>query len=152
MKRVIIESPFSAKKQDGSWDAEAVEKNLEYVRACMADCFKQGESPFASHALYTQPGVLNDQIPEDRKLGMEGGFAWNEVADYTVVYVDRGFSQGMKDGILNAIKAQRPIEVRSLYNDQDAVNSILWYIHEQRMAPALKAKQEAMRILWQPIT
>lgn len=47
---VIIESPY----------AGDVDRNLEYLRAAMRDCLKRGEAPFASHALYTQPGVLDD--------------------------------------------------------------------------------------------
>lgn len=47
MKRVVIESPF----------AGDVELNLRYLRACMHHCLKSGEAPYASHALYTQPGV-----------------------------------------------------------------------------------------------
>lgn len=114
MKLVIIESPFAARKADGSWDAEGVEENLRYLRAAMRDCLLQGEAPYASHALYTQPGVLNDQVPDERKLGMESGFAWNERADYTVLYIDRGLSSGMKAGITNAVKAGRKILVRTL--------------------------------------
>lgn len=114
MKLVIIESPFAARKPDGSWDAEGVEENLRYLRAAMHDCLKRGEAPYASHALYTQPGVLNDQIPEERTLGINAGFAWNERADVSVLYIDRGLSSGMKLGIENANKANRPIEIRSL--------------------------------------
>jgi hypothetical protein len=111
---VIIESPFAARKLDGSWDPEGVEENLRYVRAAMHCCLKRGEAPYASHALYTQPGVLNDQDPEERTLGIESGFAWNTRADTSIFFVDRGISSGMKLGIKNAIEHGRPIEVRCL--------------------------------------
>jgi hypothetical protein len=111
---VIIESPFAARKPDGSWDPAGVEENLRYVRAAMRCCLKQGEAPYASHALYTQPGVLDDQVPEERTLGIESGFAWNSAARASIFFVDRGISSGMKLGIKNAIEAGRPIEVRSL--------------------------------------
>lgn len=114
MRLVIVESPYAARKPDGSWDPEGVEENLRYLRAAMRDCLLRGEAPYASHGLYTQPGVLNDQVPEERKLGMSGGFAWNNKADASVLYIDRGTSSGMKEGILNAVKAGRPIEVRQL--------------------------------------
>lgn len=89
MRRVIIESPY----------AGDVERNLRYLRACMADCLARGEAPFASHGLYTQPGVLDDTKPEERKLGIEAGFAWRGAADATVVYTDLGGSRGMDLGI-----------------------------------------------------
>ena len=103
-KLVYLESPF----------AGDVEKNLEYCRAAMADCLKRGEAPFASHALYTQPGVLNDEVPGERLLGIESGFAWGAFADRTVVYVDRGVSRGMVEGILDAQAHGRPVEFRRL--------------------------------------
>ncbi len=56
MRRVIIESPFAAS------NGYSVEENLAYLRAAMRDCLKRGEAPFASHGLYTQPGVLDDDV------------------------------------------------------------------------------------------
>lgn len=104
MKKVIIESPF----------AGDIEKNLAYVRACMKDCLQRGEAPFASHALYTQPGVLDDTIPEERKKGMTAGFIWGNAADYVVVYADLGVSKGMLHGIEVASERGARIEVRYL--------------------------------------
>lgn len=104
MIRVLVESPF----------AGDVEENIRYARKCMADCFQRGEAPFASHLLYTQPGILNDAIPEERRLGIDAGLIWGSMADKTVVYVDRGISSGMKYGIANAEAAGRPIEYRTV--------------------------------------
>lgn len=114
LRLVIIESPYAAKKPDGTWDAEGVEENLRYLRACMHDCIQQGEAPYASHALYTQPGVLNDQIPGERELGIRSGFAWNRQAEASIFYVDRGLSSGMIQGIKNAVEDNRLIEIRAL--------------------------------------
>jgi hypothetical protein len=100
----VIESPF----------AGDVETNLRYLRACMADCLRRGEAPFASHALYTQPGVLDDDNPDERDLGIAAGFAWRVVADATVVYMDRGVSRGMQEGIAHAKIAERVVEYRHL--------------------------------------
>lgn len=102
---VNIESPF----------AGDTERNTEYARACMADCLKRGEAPLASHLLYTQPGILKDDLPEERALGMQAGFAWNRQAHKTVVYVDLGITDGMKKGIEAAELDGRPIEMRRLW-------------------------------------
>lgn len=109
MKLVILESPY----------AGDIDKNTRYARKCMADCFKKGEAPYASHLLYTQPHVLNDLIPEERKLGIEAGLLWGEKAEKTVVYCDLGMSTGMKMGIERAEKANRPIEYRYLGENWD---------------------------------
>jgi hypothetical protein len=104
MIRVNIESPYAGE----------IERNIEYARACMADCLRRGEAPIASHLLYTQPGILIDDIPEERALGMKAGFEWNKQAHMTVVYVDYGITEGMEKGIADAALAGRPVEIRSL--------------------------------------
>jgi hypothetical protein len=101
---VILESPYSGD----------VEANLAYARACLRDSLKRGEAPIASHLLYTQPGVLSDALPEERDLGIRAGLLWGTFAQKTVVYTDRGISEGMKLGIAAAQTEGRAIEYRSL--------------------------------------
>ncbi len=109
MRLVILESPY------GSDDPAEVAANVVYAHACLHDCLVvHGEAPFASHLLYTQPGVLNDRQSADRRLGIEAGLAWGAEADATVVYTDRGISEGMRQGIERAIEENRPVEYRSL--------------------------------------
>lgn len=102
---VILESPY----------AGDVEANLTYLRACMRDCLLRGEAPFASHGLYTQPGVLRDDVPEERGHGIAAGFVWRALCRKTVVYTDRGISDGMKAGIEHAKKMTwHTVEYREL--------------------------------------
>ena len=104
MRRVVVESPFS-----GDVDA-----NLSYVRACMRDCLLRGEAPFASHALYTQPGILDDEVEVERIHGINAGHAWMHGAQAVVVYIDRGVSRGMEQGINSAKINGVPVEYRTL--------------------------------------
>lgn len=104
MKLVIVESPF----------AGDVERNVEYARAAVHDSLARGEAPIASHLLYTQPGILRDEIPEERQWGIEAGLAWRRVAEGTVVYVDLGISRGMEFGIAAAREAGLSVEFRTL--------------------------------------
>jgi hypothetical protein len=115
MRRVVIESPFAALTPAG------VARNTRYVRACMRDSLLRGESPYASHALYTLPGVLRDEIPEDRERGMEAGWAWIAVADGNASYTDLGISDGMRRGIDLAKSQGRTIETRQLGPDWDTL-------------------------------
>lgn len=110
MIRVVIESPYAADTDEG------VQKNLTYLRACMNDCFKRSEAPFASHGLYTQKGVLDDRVPEERKLGIKAGFVWADLAERRVVYIDLGITDGMKKGIEHAEEIGQPVEYRRLYS------------------------------------
>jgi len=112
MELVIVESPYAGN----------IEANVEYARKAMSDCLKRGEAPFASHLLYTQPGVLRDEVQEDRNLGIAAGFCWAEVADKTVVYVDRGVSKGMIQGMINAQQKGRKIELRTIEQEGAQLN------------------------------
>ena len=103
---VVLESPFSGD----------VETNTRFARACMHDCLMRNEAPFASHLLYTQPGVLQDTVPRERELGINAGFIINARLDKTVVYTNLGISGGMQLGIDNAIACGRPVEYRMLEN------------------------------------
>lgn len=107
MRRVQVESPY----------AGDVERNLRYARAALRDCLLRGEAPFASHLLYTQDGVLDDGVPEDRALGIEAGLQWLRSVDLVVVYQDLGRSSGMNEGIDRARSLGVPVEFRSLGND-----------------------------------
>lgn len=109
MPRVIIESPY----------AGDIERNTKYVRACMRDCLLRNESPYASHAIYTQKGVLNDDNEDERTFGINAGFCWREVSCKTVVYTDCGISKGMKLGIQHASELGHPVEYRSLGKNWD---------------------------------
>lgn len=102
MRRVIIESPY----------AGDVERNTAYARRAMLDCLRRGEAPLASHLLYTQ--VLNDATYEDREQGIAAGWAWQDVADATVVYIDLGISDGMRRAIELAHEHGRPVEYREI--------------------------------------
>lgn len=104
MKLVILESPF----------AGDVDANIRYARWCVRDSLSRGEAPLASHLLYTQENILDDNIPKERQWGIDAGLAWGKAAELTVVYTDHGISRGMKYGIEAAKKANRPIEYRIL--------------------------------------
>jgi len=78
----------------------------------MFDSLQRGECPFASHLLYTQ--CLDDEDPEHRKLGMEAGFKWAQLAVGRIVYCDFGISKGMKEGLWQGRELGQTIEFRYL--------------------------------------
>ena len=101
---VVVESPY----------AGDVAKNVRYARACMRDSLLRGEYPFVMHLLYTQDGILDDDNPMERNLGIEAGLAWGRNASKTVVYTDLGITPGMEKGIQRAKEEEREIEYREL--------------------------------------
>lgn len=104
MKLVILESPF----------AGDVNRNIKYARACVRDSLSRGEAPIASHLLYTQDGILDDCIPDERNWGIDAGLAWRAVAQASVVYTDLGISKGMEYGIAAARASGVNVEFRKL--------------------------------------
>lgn len=103
----IIESPY----------AGDVERNIEYARLCVRDSLSQGEAPIASHLLYTQEGILDDDDPEERQMGIEAGLEWVKAAEAVVFYVDYGWSPGMLKSYDYIAKnfPEVPIEKRTIF-------------------------------------
>ena len=91
-----------------------VEANLAYARRCIRDCLRRGEAPIASHLVFTQPGILDDDVPAERALGIDAGLAWIAGADLMVVYTDRGLSPGMQEAMRVAERSGLPVELRSI--------------------------------------
>ena len=89
MKRVIIESPY----------AGDVRTHVAYAKLCVLDSLARGESPYASHLFFTQPGLLDDTDPGERLKGIRAGLAWGEVADLVAIYTDHGVTDGMRLGL-----------------------------------------------------
>jgi len=109
MKRVIIESPYAADTDEG------IDLNEAYGELAMHDCLvNYNESPYASHLLYTRRFVLRDHVPEDRKLGIEAGFYWRDVAEKSVFYQDLGMTDGMRQGLLDCDEKGKSWEIRRL--------------------------------------
>ena len=117
LRKVIVESPFKSTFE------RTQEQHQLYLRRCLEDCYRRGESPFASH-LYA-PEVLNDDIPEERTLGIESAWVWAYDADAIAVYCDLGVTPGMQHSINHYIEHDIPIERRTI--DWALVRAILEY-------------------------
>ena len=104
MTRVILESPY----------AGDVDRNVKYARMCVRDSLQRGEAPIASHLLYTQDGILKDDVPEERIWGIDAGLAWKPVAEKHVFYTDYGMSRGMEYAKSYDIEHKIPFEERKI--------------------------------------
>lgn len=102
MKRVILESPYRGNR----------ERHLKYLDRAMRHSLSLGESPLASHRLFTT--ALDDADEGERDLGMQAGWAWLIAAEAVVVYKDLGISDGMLEGLVRAEALGKPIEYRSI--------------------------------------
>jgi len=110
-KRVVIESPY----------AGDTERNLRYARACVVNSIRIGEAPILLHLLYAQHGILNDNDPEERMLGMMIGFHWGSFGDIVAVYMDLGITKEMELGIKRAEMLNQDIEYRLIPDWEDDI-------------------------------
>ena len=112
-KLIILESPYAADtlKQHNL--------NVKYARRCLKDSLDRGEFPFASHLLYTQKGVLNDKIPEEREKGILAGYAWMEHVQTVAFYMDHGISPGMAKALAMTVVLNKRIDYRYLNKKED---------------------------------
>jgi len=113
MIKVILESPYEGD----------IDKNVKYARECVRDSLRRGEAPIASHLLYTQEGILNDDVPHERQQGIDAGLAWKEVADLHVFYIDLGISPGMRYAMKYATDNKIPIDKRKIHFTGRGVDS-----------------------------
>ncbi len=115
---VLVESPFAGRCTPDCFDVYCAKRvgdgidNLLYAEALCRFVTMRGDAPFASHVFC--PQFLNDNISEERELGIQIGFTIGQHAQLTVVGCDRGLSGGVLGGIQDARKVQRPIEFVSL--------------------------------------
>lgn len=108
---VIIESPFSAPTQD------KIIRNVYYAMLAVRDSLGRSEAPYASHLFYTQ--MLDDEVPDERMLGIAAGLDIGKFATRTAVYLDLGVSRGMQYGVDAAMQAGRPVQGRYLFDSGD---------------------------------
>lgn len=97
---VLIESPFQGDK----------ENNKQYAREAMTDSISKGETPIVPHLMFTQ--VLNDDISEEREIGLTLAMSFHQIVDKIVAYTDKGVSEGMQRSISKAIKMNIDVEYR----------------------------------------
>lgn len=104
---ICIESPC---KPIGEF---SFDNNRQYLRNAMQVVFREGHIPIASHALYAFSGMLDDNNPTERALGIKAGFELAKRADEAWFFMDHGMSSGMKAAQKHWLKMQMPI--RMLY-------------------------------------
>ena len=123
--------------------AARTEKHRAYTAALMRWALLHGYAPFASHALYTLPGVLDDTIKEERRLGIEAGFAWHPFAQFAHIGTNFGLSPGMIEGLRRHLDAAREV----VFLERVQRNPDLFHVR-----PAARAHhaigEEGMLLVW----
>ncbi len=168
IKFCIVESPYAPfTKNDPDKAAVELARNEAYVNACMADAFARGETPFASHAIYTRfthgVKVLDDRNPAERRKGMQAGFdlaralslfaAWapthlnadeqlGQPSFVRAFYVDRGFTSGMFDAAIVAGQNKEDVEKRTLSGDWSRDNDHLYFVDHAGQLRSYVAKEK----------
>lgn len=115
-------------------DGFNTEEQMTYTRAAMHECLMNGEIPFASHLLYSQPNILNYEDNEDRELSQEINKRLIENFDKVVIYTSDNMinKKSSIERVMNgkkyfldndtnialnhAVKINKPIEIRNIDN------------------------------------
>lgn len=96
-KKIVLESPFKNESQSIFND------NYFYVNVCARKMMKESDiAPLFFHTLYTQ--FLNDDMADERDLGLYRSFEYHSDAEEKIYAIDRGISGGMILGAEDAIK------------------------------------------------
>jgi hypothetical protein len=104
--RCIVESPFAGE----------IETNVEYAASVISELIlNHNKAPMASHLLYTR--MLHDDDSQERLIGIDAGLEYGRHAEETIICVDRGISNGMKYGVINAEKSNRLFSFFTLSKD-----------------------------------
>jgi len=131
---VVVETPFApcdeeirlVSQSGNGWTENdsrlAIEaRNKKYLHACLLDCMRNGEAPYASHLFFTQ--FLDDTQPSERTAGMNAGMVWGEKASKCVIYGDCGITEGMRKGAAHYKTLGLIVEYRYLYGDMSHVEA-----------------------------
>lgn len=101
---VIIESPYGGD----------IRKNTLYAQCAMRDAILRGEAPYASHLLYPQPNILQEERLDERQLGITCGYAFWPGAACIAFYIDLGISPGMHKALERVNRLKVNFELRNL--------------------------------------
>lgn len=107
--RVILESPSE----------ERLEESVIYARRALKDSLDRGEAPFSSYLLYAQENDFLKEIGNKSMLNQ----VWTPVSIKTVVYMDYGLSDSMKENLKKAHKAGIPYEERYIGRNPEGVKN-----------------------------
>jgi hypothetical protein len=127
VKRVFVCSPYRGD----------VKRNVAIARAACHDVLRAGDAPFAPHVLY--PGLLDDDVPEQRAFGIGAGLAWLAVADEILVVGEP--TEGMRAEIAAAETLGIPIRRR-------AAPDVVRAARHVRVAHALRCRLVAVWADW----
>lgn len=108
MEPAIIETPYAGE----------VDRNILYARLVSRWAFHNGFAPFASHLLYTQPLILDDDVPSERELGINAGLEIGDLFNYSIFGLDFGMSKGMEYGRDRAREKGRKMIDLFLFEDE----------------------------------
>jgi len=123
--KVILETPFKNENKQIFID------NYLYTNAVARKLMKEDDvSSLFFHTFYTQ--FLNDNIPEERDLGLMSSFNYHSDADYKLYAIDRGLSHGMILGAKDAIEKDIPIQFYTVLPHNSDVSKMLSAINRTR--------------------
>jgi hypothetical protein len=126
-KRVSIETPTGGD----------FAKNQAYCKICMSEAMLiEDESPINFSLIYSQ--CLNDDDDIERNAIIKTTSAWQSVIDKKIFYIDRGLSNGMVLGYLDALRKGISVEFRTLSIENAFLDIVRNLNNKIQLAPELE--------------
>lgn len=130
--RTIIESPFMPTTEEIAKSVfsyeELVRQNIVYARLLLADSLEAGESPFASHLLYTQ---VWSEVRRDH--GIRAALEWFDATEQVVFGTDLGFSSGMGRAYTKAKDIGLITCERRIWPEDKTIQQVRKLLHEEHL-------------------
>ncbi len=137
---VVVESPYSGH----------VALNVHYALHCMRHSLERGEAPVLTHLLYTRVPT-GDHVPDgaanrviDRELGLVCARQLRKACGIMVLYLDEGFSPGMKRAEKEALHDDVTIHYR--YLPGWTATKAKWIAEAPEWDPARRAWLTSQRV------
>ena len=108
-KKIYVASRFA-----GDTRASVLANTKAAIRYCRS-VIEAGHMPVASHILYAASGMLKDNDPAERELGLLFGLALLGLCDEVWVFGD--ISPGMAKEIEEAKRLHKPVIYKELYKE-----------------------------------
>lgn len=123
---IYVGSPFRGENGDEQ------NRNVKYARECARAVALFGFVPWAPHL--HDPQFLQDNVPEERKLGLDNGKELMHRSDGCIFFLDRGTSDGMKGEISFSQRYDIPTVFAMLEGSTEALHHLVDLILEKRHA------------------
>lgn len=145
--KTFIDNNFLKSAISGTYEAKRVSietptggdfaKNQTYCKICLSEALLvEDESPINFALIYSQ--CLNDDDDIERNAIIKTTSIWQSVIEKKIFYIDRGLSNNMILGYMDAIRKRIDVEFRTLSMEHEFLSIVSQLNNRVQLAPDLE--------------